>query len=73
MGNITLELDKNIDFPYYGLLFAQKVDIGTGKIYEYKSFLRDDFNCLSFEDSLAFKLLKDKKIKIGQKVDENNP
>ena len=73
LKDITLELDKNIDFPYYGLLFAQKIDIGTGEIYEYKSFLKDDFNCLSFEDTLAFKLLKDKKIKIGQKLDENNP
>lgn len=73
LGNIILELNKNIEFPYYGLLFAQKIAIGTGKIYEYKSFLKDDFNCLAFEDTLAFKLLKDKNLKIGQKIDKDNP
>lgn len=61
---IDLLFDKDIDFPYYGLPFAEKIthvspEKDSDPFYEYKSFFMEDRRKVKFEDTLAFKILND--------------
>ena len=69
LKDIILEFDKDVDFPYYGLTFAQKKDFGNG-VYEYISYLKEDETCADFRNTLAHKLLVDPKVKVAMKSEE---
>ena len=69
LEDIQLEFDKDIDFPYYGLFFASKKDLGNG-VYEYTSYLKEDSKLADFHSTLAYKLLTNPKVKIATKETE---
>lgn len=63
LKDIELVFNKDVNFPYYGLLFAEKIthyynDIEE-PVFEYISYFKQDRNKINFEDTLAFKLLTD--------------
>lgn len=55
ISDIELILDKDINFPYFGLLIAEK--ISHDGIYEYISHFKQDEDKLNFKDTIAYKLL----------------
>lgn len=62
LKDIELVFNKDVDFPYYGLLFAEKItqDYDTDEpFYQYISYFKQDRKKINFEDTLAFKLLSD--------------
>lgn len=75
LEDITLNFNKNINFPYYGLTFAEKKDFNNG-VYEYVSYWKEDNKCADFKDTLAHKLLSDPRVKVGKREytlqDEND-
>lgn len=71
LDDIQLEFDKDIDFPYYGLVFASKKDFGNG-VYEYVSYLKEDSKLADFHSTLAFKMLTNPKVKIATKITEED-
>lgn len=65
LNDITLNFDKDINFPYYGLTFASKKDLGNG-VFEYTSLWKEDNKCADFQNTLAHKLLTDPRVKFGK-------
>ena len=65
LNDLTLNFDKDINFPYYGLTFASKKDLGNG-VFEYTSLWKEDNKCADFQNTLAHKLLTDPRVKFGK-------
>lgn len=61
LEDIELEMDKDIEFPCYGLPFAEKVVYEDG-VCDYTTYFTEDGKCSTFEETLAYKLLIDPKI-----------
>lgn len=65
LKDIALIFDKDANFPFYGLLIAEKITYDYDKespYFEYVSYFKEDRKKGDFQDTLAYKLLFDDEV-----------